>query len=185
MAATWPHLMETLVRERGRRLFGYAYMLTGSTQDADDLVQSALIKVFSRSRNLTSIEAAESYTYKTIRTLFLDDRRLARHTRENTNVSADAALPDASAAIDTRLAIQRALLSLPPRERLCVVLRFYDDMSMVQIAHDLGLAPGTVRKYVHSGLARLGEAAAHLGLSAEDIADDDHISVTVVTRKEA
>lgn len=179
----WSTQLDTLVRECGPRLFGYAYALTGSTADAEDLLQSALIKVFSRPRQLRSTQAAESYVRKAMWSVFIDDKRLARHRHEVGGIEADAAQADSTSQVTSRLALHAALLALPPRQRLCLVLRFYDGMSMADIGRELGIAPGTVRKYVHDGLARLGDEARSLGLSADDI-DDDHVTVTVVSRKE-
>ena len=47
--------------------------------------------------------------------------------------------------------------ALPPRRRAVVVLRFYEDLSEVQIAEALGLRPGTVRATLHQALAQLRE----------------------------
>lgn len=177
--------METLLRDRGRALYGYAYVLTGSAADADDLVQDAMVKVFSRTRRLETVGAAEGYVRQTMRTLFVDDRRRHRHRREVQGLTVDK--PDAGAAprFDATASLHAALLALPPRERVCVVMRFMDDLTFGDIAAQLGLADGTVRRYTHDGIRRLGERAEEFGITP-DLADEDHTySVTVHAHKEA
>ncbi len=167
MRARWPAVLDALLDERGRALFGYAYLLTGSVEDAEDLVQSALVKAFSRGRAMPSVPQAEAYVRATIRTLFIDDRRLARHHRERLGVEADAAIPARTERVDDRIVLRRALLTLPPRERACVVLRFYDDLTTEAIARELGLARGTVRGYLSDGIRRLQGALGDLGVDVE------------------
>ncbi|WP_284329353.1 RNA polymerase sigma factor [Demequina litorisediminis] len=59
--------------------------------------------------------------------------------------------PDAAEVLDVRAALAR----LSPRERACIVLRFYDDLTVPAIAERLGLAEGTVKRYLSDASARL------------------------------
>ena len=64
-------------------------------------------------------------------------------------------------------------------------MRFMDDLAFADIAAQLGLADGTVRRYTHDGIRRLGERASEFGITP-DLAHDDHsYSVTVHAHKEA
>ena len=58
------------------------------------------------------------------------------------------AVPSATAAAETGIDVRAALATLRPRPRACVVLRFYDDLTVPEIAERLGLAPGTVKRYL-------------------------------------
>ena len=51
-----------------------------------------------------------------------------------------------------------ALLTLPPRERACVVLRYLEDLPVAAVAAELGLAEGTVKRYIADGVAKLRTA---------------------------
>ena len=44
---------------------------------------------------------------------------------------------------------------LSPRERACVVLRYYEDRSVDETAKELGIAPGSVKRYVSDAMAKL------------------------------
>ena len=181
----WPQLMEQLIRERGRSLHGYAYVLTGSHADAEDLVQDALVKVFSRFRGVTSVGGADAYVRQTMRTLFIDDRRRHRYHREVQGLAVDAPTASHAAQVETTSALHAALLALPPRERICVVMRYFDDLAFAQVAAQLGIAEATARRYAHDGVARLGERAVAFGITP-DLADNDTTySITVYAHKEA
>jgi RNA polymerase sigma factor (sigma-70 family) len=61
-----------------------------------------------------------------------------------------------------RVSLDAALARLTRRQRLVLVLRFYEDMTERQVADALGCSAGTIKRHAHDGLARLGEHAQHL-----------------------
>ncbi|WP_062522647.1 RNA polymerase sigma factor [Demequina silvatica] len=162
--STWASMLDRLVRERGPALFGYAYVLTGDRERAEDLLQDALVRTFRTGRALGSIDSAHAYVKRAITTAFIDAGRRAGarpqpaglDVHERTDV---ATVPDASGTVDDALDLQAALLTLSPRERACVVLRYLEDMTVAGVAQTLGLAEGTVKRYLSDGVARLREAA--------------------------
>ena len=74
--------------------------------------------------------------------------------------------------------VVRALATLSPRERACVVLRQMEDLSVVETASALGLSEGAVKRYTSDGLARLN---AQLGSTADAA---ERIPVTQLTPTE-
>jgi RNA polymerase sigma factor (sigma-70 family) len=51
--------------------------------------------------------------------------------------------------------VRRALATLSPRQRACVVLRYYEDLSVVEIADELGCAEGTVKRHLADARTKL------------------------------
>ncbi|WP_307844912.1 sigma-70 family RNA polymerase sigma factor [Actinotalea solisilvae] len=147
--------MATLARERGKALVGYAYLLTGHLGDAEDLVQDALVRTFVRATHVEP-RAAESYVRRAILTTYIDGYRRRRRWDGVRHLLAgaerDDALEDVSGA---RLDVRTALLALPPQQRACVVLRFYDDLTVPEIATRLGLGDGTVKRYLSLAVHRM------------------------------
>ncbi|KQT99667.1 RNA polymerase sigma factor [Sanguibacter sp. Leaf3] len=158
----WEHDMGELVRTRHRALLGYAYLLSGNVRDAEDLVQDALVKVFSR-KSAPQPHAAEAYVRRAVYTIYLDGyRRRTRWSRvRHLTASADrqeSAAPATGDQVDVAAALQR----LSPRQRACVVLRYYDDLTVPQIADELGIAEGTARRHVADAHAALRGLLADL-----------------------
>jgi RNA polymerase sigma factor (sigma-70 family) len=157
-------VLSDLVRQRGRQLTGYAYLFTGDVAAAQDLVQDALIKVFLRTRAGFTPDVAEAYVRRSIVGLYVDGFRRRRKWALLRPLVATADIgeePELSTA--DRIDLRAALATLAPQERACVVLRFYEDMTIAEIAEQMRLAPGTVKRYlsnaIHKLQARLGPVA--------------------------
>ncbi|MFN3866984.1 MAG: sigma-70 family RNA polymerase sigma factor [Demequina sp.] len=152
-------------REAGSRLAAYGYVLTGSHHGAEELVQAALVKTLVKRRRLDDHRAIEGYVRATMRTIHIDGiRRDATWRRLVPKVAAQPS-PEPSADVDEHDEITRVLAALPPRVRTAVALRFYDDLTVADIAVAMHLSDGTVKKYLADGRQRL---APVLGVSDED-----------------
>jgi RNA polymerase sigma-70 factor (ECF subfamily) len=171
--SAWRGLVAEVVETRHASLVAYGYLLTASRPDAEDLVQDALVKVFSRVRTLPNTAAADQYVRRAMLNLYLDRKR-----RDHTwsLIRRDAATADAVVGPETAVAavtdVRAALGSLSPRERACVVLRHFDDLTVREIADRMGLAEGSVKRYLSDGMRRLGV----------ELSDEGDHKVPVVTQ---
>lgn len=175
--SSWKPLVEQLVGERSPGLLAYGVVLTGSVPDAEDLLHDAIVKTFARARRFPHLNAAEQYVRLTMRTLAVDryrSRDAFRRAVERNPPPPEAHTTDLDAPLD----VASALRELSPRERVCVVMRFYDDMSVPSIASQLGLATGTVKRYLSNAYHKLGTT-----LSLDP--DPTSIESVAVTTKEA
>jgi RNA polymerase sigma factor (sigma-70 family) len=156
MSARWETLLEQLVRERYNRLVGHAMLVSGSYDDAQDLVQEALIATFSGRARFATIAQAEQYVRRAVVTRSIDESR--RRTSERRAAERLRAEPVPASDVEPRglgADVQRALQSLAPRERACVVLRQAEDLSIREVAATLGLSEGAVKRYTADGTRRL------------------------------
>lgn len=174
--ARWDDELGDLVARRGRALNGYAYLLCGDAQQAEDLVQDALVKVFSQLRRplkgrpgavrtvdldadppgRPEIVSTEGYVRSAILTLYLDGyRRRRRWTGVRHLVATDDAARGPEAPATARADVAAALAGLTPRQRACVVLRFFEDLTVPQVAAALGSAEGTVKRHLHDAMAAM------------------------------
>lgn len=146
-----------LAAQRGPALVGYAFLLTGDLDRAEDLVQEALVKAFSRrASGSDDIEWAEAYVRRAILNTFLDGYRRGRLWRGVRHLLTEApSRDDLAAASEVRVDVRVALLKLPPQERACVVLRFYEDLTVPAVAERLGISAGTAKRYLSDGVRRL------------------------------
>jgi RNA polymerase sigma-70 factor (ECF subfamily) len=174
--SAWRATLETLVRERGRALFGYAYVLTGDRHDAEDLLQDALVRAFRSGRRASTLDAAHVYVKKAIATAFIDRARrsavrphvVGELTEFAQPATASGALED---GVHDVIDLQTALLALGPRARACIVLRYMEDLRVDEIAGALGIAPGTVKRYLSDAILRLRADLPALDFGEGDLVD--------------
>lgn len=179
-----PHddVLTVLARERSGALFGYAYLLSGNPDAAADLVQDALVRTFARTRLGFTPDDAERYVRRVILSVYLDGaRRRARWVRVRhllTGPTDDEAAPDPSRAVGAAMDVRAALTALSPAERAATVLRYCEDLTVADVAARMGLAEGTVKRYLSDAVRKLEPL---LGPLPPD--DDAHtVAVTPVRR---
>lgn len=159
MTTGWEALLTQLARERWGRLVGHAMLVAASREEAQDLVQEALVSTFGSRARFSTVAEAEQYVRRAIVSRSVDEHR--RRTRERDVVQRLAGHPQVAAQIEPRglgADVVRALSTLSPRERACVVLRLVDDLSVRETASALGLSEGAVKRYTSDGVRRLDEA---------------------------
>lgn len=155
--AHWQQLVEEIVATRRGALVGYAYVLSGDLAEAEDLVHDAILRTFRSPRSLKDVEHAEAYVRRAIANQFLNRRRSHGRFRAKMHLIArPQSTSDETEAHGTASAVRDALRSLSPRERACVVLRYYEHQSVAEIAATLGIAEGSVKRYLSDGVKKLG-----------------------------
>nr|WP_238350653.1 SigE family RNA polymerase sigma factor [Kribbella shirazensis] len=152
-----------MLATRGGALRSYAYLLTGDPAAASDLVQEALTRVFGRRRVGEDIDQLEAYVRRAMLNQYVDSRRRLKRWNATRHLLVDPPHHD-----DDQLAVaddvRRALGTLSPRQRACVVLRYYEDLTVTEVADELGCAEGTVKRHLSDARAKL---AVQLGVNEE------------------
>jgi RNA polymerase sigma factor (sigma-70 family) len=186
--AHWETELTELVMRRSGALVGYAYSLTRDKPQAEDLVQDALVKVYSRLRrpsvagqtqvDLDRPEAtnAEGYVRRAILTIYLDGYRRRNHWSGLKHLLADdASAPGADRVATARVDVGAALKQLSPRQREAVMMRFFDDLTVPQIAEALGTSQGTIKRHLFDATAVLRQALADVSVPAMETALDERL----------
>ncbi|WP_243057012.1 SigE family RNA polymerase sigma factor [Nocardioides sp. SR21] len=139
--AAWPGLYRT------------AYLLLGDHQLAEDLTQTALTKTYAARRKIKDPAAAPAYA----RVVLANTATTWFRRRSWRNELPTEILPEGGLDRDlsTGPAVVAALATLPPRQRAVIVLRYYDDLSVREVAHALGVSEGTVKSQTSDALAKL------------------------------
>ena len=164
-----PDGFREFVATRSPALLRTGWLLTGDWFLAQDLVQDALARTWSRWDGLRRRDAPEAYVRKVMLTTFLSWRRRRWRGEIATDNPPEApACGDAYADADLRHTMQTALATLPPRQRAVVVLRFFDDLTETQVADVLGCAVGTVKSQSAKALARLRADPTLAAILAEE-----------------
>ncbi|WP_406278674.1 SigE family RNA polymerase sigma factor [Embleya sp. NBC_00896] len=143
------------VESRRRGLVNTAYLLCGDRDDAEDLTQATLVKVYGAWSRVASRDDRDAYVRR-----ILINTNVSRHRRRRvahflTDRLPDRAGPDSTADLAGRGVLVAALGRLPAGRRAAVVLRYWEDRSESEVAKILGCKIGTVRSQAHRGLAQL------------------------------
>jgi RNA polymerase sigma-70 factor (sigma-E family) len=159
------------VRARSLSLRRTAYLLCGDWSSGDDLVQEALAKVYVAWPRIAATEAALSYTRTTMLRTYLNEKR---KWRREVNLAEVPEHPTDDQDTALTVTLSALLRELPTKQRAVLVLRFYQDLSVPQIADELGIPEGTVKSQLSRGLAtmrvRLGEPEPdHAGSNDKEV----------------
>lgn len=144
------------VAARRARLVRTAVLLGCPAPDAEDLVQTVLVRLLRSWRRVSAAASPDAYVHRMLVNA-LHDARSRRWTGETPSELPDRCGPEADLA--TGLVVRRALAALGPDHRSALVLRFYADLSERDAALALGIAPGTVKSRVSRALAALATDA--------------------------
>jgi RNA polymerase sigma-70 factor (sigma-E family) len=147
---------EEYVTTRGNALLRFAYVLTGDRYLAEDLVQEVLARIHRRWQRMAHVEQPDAYLRTAIVRQFLSwRRRRASGETPTDRLPERRSTPDTAVRHAARDEMWRLLASLPRKQRVVLVLRFYEDLPDPEIAEVLGCRPTTVRVHASRGLARL------------------------------
>jgi RNA polymerase sigma-70 factor (sigma-E family) len=138
------------------RLLKSAWLVCGDSHQAEDLVQSAMVKVYLRWPQLRE-GSPLAYARKCLFTAHVDTHR---RTGRETAVAETPEVRHHDQAWDDTDEVVRLLATLPLRERQVVVMRHYAGLPEAHVADLLGISVGTVKSSASRGLARLREALA-------------------------
>jgi RNA polymerase sigma-70 factor (sigma-E family) len=141
------------VEDNGASLLHAARLLTGDHHRGEDLVQTALTRVYLK---WDRIDAPLAYARKALVTAHIDSTRRRWWGEKPTEVLPEV-VDDSAAehAADERDQLRRMLAGLTARERAVIVLRYYCDQSEQEAARTLGVPVGTVKSTCSRALSRL------------------------------
>ena len=147
-------------------LFGTARRITGSTADAEDLVQETYLRAFAGLHGFERGSSIHGWMYTILRRARTDDfRRRARRPRTISDPEREVAVTAPQAALASGWeTLARELDRLPACYRAVVLLRFVEDLSYAEIAQRLRLPLGTVMSRIFRGRRRLRACLRQGGL---------------------
>jgi RNA polymerase sigma-70 factor (sigma-E family) len=155
---------EEFARARTPHLYRTAWLLAGDRHHAEDLVQETLAKMFRAWRGVRRINNPQAYAQTVLARTFISQRRRRSWTEQPTSTVPERA--ERPGDPELRLSLQKALAELAPLDRAVLVLRFFEDRSVEQVALDLGKNAGAIRTRTSRALDRLrvvlGDDAVHL-----------------------
>ena len=154
-------------------------LASGSRAGAEDAVQEALARAWERSERGQRIDSLPGWVTVVATNLVrssLRRRRAERRARGRLDPAATAmaASGPLGQAIDDRVDVERALSVLSPRQREAVVLRYYLDMSVAEVADALRMREGTAKTTLFRARAALSRALGQTASDADAEEANDH-----------
>lgn len=163
--ATWTasdearrEFVEEIYQSEAISLVRLARIFTDDRNGAEDIVQEAFIRLFHAADRITDRSKSVSYVRSIVLNLARDHNRrglMSLRHRETREPPPQAAVEEQALASEDRREVLSAVLALPARQRDCVVLRFYLDLSEREIAETMGISPNSVKTHCRRALAAL------------------------------
>ena len=143
------------------------FLMTGNAKDAEDLVQETLLKVARRWSRVRSMARPAGYARRVLINLVLHDagrrtrQRIELQSHEDAEETADEKAAQALREIDDLAEFRWALTQLPARQRAVLVLRYWADLPVAEVAGTLGCTEATVTSTASRAAARLADILTH------------------------
>lgn len=157
------------VAARGPALRRTAFLLCGDWHRADDITQAALIKLYGAWVRVEHGQGVDAYARRVVLRVFLDEQRRPWRRERSYGVVPDVAAT-AGTGFEERDQLRTALGRMPPQQRAIVVLRYWDDLSIAEVADLLDISQGAVKSQASRGLAAL-----RVQLTAIDVRDESDV----------
>ena len=141
----------TTRRDHLRRI---AFGMCGDWHRADDLVQTALVRLYVAWPRVARTGSEEAYVRKILLNAAIDDARRAVRRERPTDELPETLAPT-GVSVEDRSSLVAALQELPAQQRATVLLRHWLGLSVAEAATELGISEGTVKSHTSRGLAAL------------------------------
>lgn len=146
---------EDFLAARLPALTRYSTALAGDPDSGADVLQDVLLKVQPRWSRIGALDTPEAYVRKMIINELVSTRRRLTARLRRERVQLPVAVDDRSEQLAQREALVQLIRLLPTRQRIVIVLRYFEDMADGDIAALLGCSLGTVRSQASRALATL------------------------------
>ena len=131
-----------------------AFLLCGDWQRAEDIVQTALVKLYVSWHRVHRDGNIDAYVRTILTRTAIDEFRRAHRHRE-TLMDAPPEVPARQSNSEDVIDVQRVLDQLPAGQRAVIVLRYWEDLSITETAQTLRISEGTVKSQTAKALTSM------------------------------
>ena len=157
-----------LVEQYKNPLYGTAYLMTGNAAQAEEHVQEAFLLAWRGIRTFRRGRPVKPWLMRILVNAVLAQQRKRALTTVPLEESAPLSAPSTGAesieASEDREAVRQALAQLTPEHRQVVVLRYFADLTVPQVARSAGVREGTVKSRLHRALRQMRELLEQSGV---------------------
>ncbi|GIP42821.1 DNA-directed RNA polymerase sigma-70 factor [Paenibacillus sp. J45TS6] len=139
------------------KLYGIAYSYMLNQQDALDVVQETVSKVWAKRKSLKQPEYFTTWVIRILIRVCMDEQKKKRREVPTAadHMGYDAVLAPQSVDSDHKLDMEKRIRKLQPKYRMVIVLKYYRDLTIPDIAELMNKPEGTIRTWLHKGLKQM------------------------------
>jgi RNA polymerase sigma-70 factor (sigma-E family) len=153
--------VERLYHQEAASLVRLARLFTDDRTGAEDIVQEAFIKLYHAAERINDPDRSAAYLRSIVLNLARDQNRRGLMSLRHQDSMFEGRMPevpeDRVVLGEEQAEVIDALNTLPRRQRDCLVLRFYSEMTEREIGDTLGISPNSVKTHCQRGMATLAE----------------------------
>jgi RNA polymerase sigma factor (sigma-70 family) len=158
-------LVVRLFQTEGRSLVRLARLFVDDRDAAEDIVQEAFLRLARHAGKIDTIERAPAYLRSIVLNLARDHNRrglvsLRHHATKGREVDVNTSAVDQLVRSEDHRRVLDAVRGLPARQRDCITLRYFEELSIERIATTLGLSVNSVKTHLRRAMAALDRALA-------------------------
>jgi RNA polymerase sigma factor (sigma-70 family) len=158
-------LVVRLFQTEGRSLVRLARLFVDDRDAAEDIVQEAFLRLARHAGKIDAIERAPAYLRSIVLNLARDHNRrglvsLRHHATKGREVDVDTSAVDELVRSEDHRRVLDAVRGLPARQRDCITLRYFEELSIERIASTLGLSVNSVKTHLRRAMAALDRTLA-------------------------
>jgi RNA polymerase sigma factor (sigma-70 family) len=150
-----PDALAVLLDSYGQELQGVAYLILRDRAEAEDVVIETLLTAFERGSSIRDDRALRAWLIKVATNHALGRRRRTGRVVRLSVVPDVPGAGDLGGQSATRIALLAGIADLPVQMRAAIVLRYYADLSVDEVAQTLGKSPNTIKAQLQTALDRL------------------------------
>ncbi len=167
MIASYDAAFSAFFAENSESIRRIAYLICGDWHKADDLTQTAFVKLYGAWERVRDPAAITAYLRSCLMRAAVDESRRPWRRERVVEILPEHAEPDSDlgALVADRELFRRALSEVPAGQRAALVLRYYEGLDVAATAAALGCSEGNVKSQTARGLAALRTAVERLGIS--------------------
>jgi len=163
-------LVIELFNQEGRSLVRLARLFVDDRDAAEDIVQEAFLRLARHAGRIDAIERAPAYLRSIVLNLARDHNRrglvsLRHHSAAGREIDVVEDVADRLSRSDEHRQVLDAVRRLPGRQRDCIALRYFEELSIEEIAATLAVSPNSVKTHLRRGMASLGDEIKRAGRS--------------------
>jgi RNA polymerase sigma-70 factor (ECF subfamily) len=158
------------------KIFQLVYRMTGNAHEAEDVAQEAFIRAYININSYDTNRKFSTWLYRIATNLTIDRIRKKKPDyyldaevagtdglTMYSQVAADIALPEEEVeSMELQGEIQKQILKLPDKYRSVIVLKYIDELSLIEISEILEIPVGTVKTRIHRGREALRQQLRHV-----------------------